>query len=88
MVIYLNWAIWFLHSWIFFENKCELFLKETWYQEEAIKNFKLNYIKRNIKELDYYNKDIYSEEESNYFEKSEDKREEEYINKKSDDDAK
>ena len=70
------------------KNKCELFLKETWYQEEAIKNFKLNYIKRNIKDLDYYIKNIYSEEESNYYEKSEYKIEEEYVNKKSDDDPK
>ena len=73
------------------KNTCELFLKETWYQEEAIKNFKLNFIKRSIKELEDDNKDIYSEEDSNYYEeeeKSEDKIEEEYDNKKSDDDPK
>ena len=51
------------------KNTCELFLKETWYKEDEIKNFKLNYIKRSIKELEENNKDTYSKEKN----KSEDK---------------
>ena len=34
------------------KNTCELFVKDTWYKEQAIKNFKLNYINRSIKELE------------------------------------
>ena len=46
------------------KNTCELFLKDTWYKEQAIKNFKLNYINRSIKELEEKkeNKDNCSEE--------------------------
>jgi hypothetical protein len=31
----------------FLKNICELFLKETWYDKEKIKNFKINYIENN-----------------------------------------
>ena len=65
------------------KNTCELFLKETWYKEDKIKNFKLNYIKRSIKELEENNKDTYSKEKN----KSEDKLEE-CDKKKSDDNSK
>ena len=55
------------------KNTCELFLKDTWYKEQAIKNFKLNYINRSIKESEE-NKDNCSEEK-------EEKKEEEGENK-------
>ena len=54
------------------KNTCELFLKETWYNEKEIKNFKLNYIKRSIKELEDNNNDTYSKEKN----KSKDKKKE------------